>query len=240
MIMTKPRYTWSFSSLGMFNSCPRRYWAVRVAKVVTEPQGQAASDGTRIHTKIENYLKDGKFDEELIPYTRILNVYKELNGECEVGYHFTEDWKPCAADDPNVWVRSYIDWRKLDLEKGVGEVTDWKTGRVKVTKQLSFYAYLVFKAHPEIEDVKSSFQFLKYKDQIIEWYHRRNMEKLYEPFHETLCRLDVCLVNDLWPETPGEPNKYTGRGNNCTFCWVTQEHCSNGLPLGGEDGNKVS
>lgn len=226
---TVPFYSWSYSSLGLF-TCPKRYEIVRAKKLIVEPQGKAASDGVAIHELIESYLRDGIWDDRLLKYKRLLDHYRDKEGECEVGYHFKKGFIRCEADDPECWVRSYIDWQKIKDDEA--ELVDWKSGRVRPTKQLGFYAFLVMTAHPQVEKVKSTFHWINYNDQITEWYSRKDMERLYAPFKETLDQIDICYINDIWIENPGEPNKYTSRGENCRFCHVTQEYCSHGLPLG--------
>lgn len=215
------KYSWSFSALSMFESCPKKYEIIRAKKLVSDPPGKAADEGTRMHTMIEEYLRDDKWDPELLPYKRILDIVKEKQGVCEEGYHFKRTQQSelvrCEADDPECWVRSYLDWHKMDGE--TAEIIDWKTGKVKPSKQLGFYAWLLFTAHPELKRVKSTFHWINKNDQLSEWYERKDMERVYKPFADSLGALEHCFESDVWPETPG---------NHCRYCPVTSEHCSNG------------
>lgn len=232
--MPNLKYSWSYSSLSMFNSCPKKYEIIRVKKLVTDPPGKAAEEGTRMHTMIEEYLRDDKWDNELLPYKRLLTIVKEKKGVCEEGYHFkwitelgehpagTPVYEKrtlvrCEADDPNCWVRSYLDWHKIDGT--TAEIIDWKTGKVKPSSQLGFYAWLLFTAHPELERVKSTFHWINRSDQLSEWYDRADMERLFKPFADSLQQLEYCLTSDVWPETPNDW---------CKYCPVTKEHCSYG------------
>jgi hypothetical protein len=175
---------------------------------------------------------ESEFDEELRPYKSFLDHIKKDEGLCEQGYHFkwNEDKTElirCEADDKEAWFRSYIDWICIKGDKA--SVKDWKNGRPKHTKQLQFYAWVVMLAHPHVEEVSAVFHFLKYKDQINEWFSRDQFEsgKLFKPFQEVLDSIDECYRADIWPEIPGPISKY-GDPAHCKYCPVTKEHCSYG------------
>ena len=233
-----PHYRWSFSSLGLMD-CPRKYELVRAKEIVKPEKSKAGDEGARLHELIEGYIRDDKWDPELARWKRVLDIYKAKNGVCEAGYSFK--WVYCESDefprienyelvrcedtDPDRWYTGYIDWMKIDGESC--EIADWKTGKVKITKQLQLYAWVVMTAHPEVNKVKVTFHFLNYSDQVSDWFERKDLDKLFEPFKETLDDIDRCYRFDSWPEIPGEMQK-NGRGVNCRFCPVTKQHCSNG------------
>jgi len=137
----------------------------------------------------------------------------------------------CEMDDPGVWYRGYLDWSKIDLEAEYAEVADWKTGKVKPSKQLQLYAWIIFTAHPQIQKVKSTFHWINFNDQLPQWFERKDMDKMFAPFQEILNRIDQCYATDTWIAVPGDLQKSTGRGANCRFCPVKQDHCEYGLPI---------
>lgn len=213
---TIPFWSWSFSSLSMYESCPKKYEIIRVKKVISDIPGKAAEEGTRIHTMIENYLMHDTWDDELLKWKTLLQIVKDKHGQCEVGYHFKKGMARCEAKDPECWIRSYIDWIKVEGE--TAELIDWKTGRVKHTKQLAFYAWLVFQAHPEVQQVKGTFHWINHNDHISEWFYRKDLNKLFDPLDEIIQQINISRSNDIWPES----------GNGCKWCPVTKEHCSRG------------
>lgn len=240
-----PHYRWSFSSLGLFE-CPKKYELLRAKEIVKSEKSKAGDEGARLHELIEKYIRDDIWDTELSRWKRVLDIYKAKNGICEAGYSFkwvnrlddlnylgfpSED-KPnlvltrCSDEDPDRWYTGYIDWMKIDGDSC--EIADWKTGKVKITKQLQLYAWVVMTAHPEVNKVKVTFHFLNHSDQISDWFYRKDLDKLFEPFKETLDDIDRCYRFDAWPEIPGEIQKSIGRGSNCRFCPVDSTLCSNG------------
>lgn len=240
-----PHYRWSFSSLGLM-SCPKHYELVRAKEIVKPEKSKAGDEGARLHELIEGYIRDDKWDPELARWKRVLDIYKGKNGVCEAGYSFKWiDYDPdtpngtcvvvnedclkglirCEDTDPGRWYTGYIDWMKIDGDSC--EIADWKTGKVKITKQLQLYAWVVMTAHPEVNKVKVTFHFLNYNDQVSDWFERKDLDKLFEPFKETLDDIDRCYRFDSWPENPGEMQK-NGRGENCRFCPIDSKLCSHG------------
>jgi hypothetical protein len=215
-------------------NCPKKYELVRAKKVVTSPPSASGDEGTRVHALIEDYFNTGVMDLELVKYKRLLETYYTKDGKAEAEYAFKwvdNELVRCEMDDPDVWFRAILDWVKVDEDNKSAEVADWKTGRVKPSKQLQLYAWIIFLAYPTVEKVKCTFHWINYNDQLPQWFHRKDMEKLFQPFQEILDQIDHCYQTDIWLEIPGEIQKSTGRGTNCRFCPVTQEHCSNGLPI---------
>jgi hypothetical protein len=108
------------------------------------------------------------------------------------------------------------------------EIADWKTGKVKVTKQLQLYAWVVMLAHPEVDTVKVTFHFLNYNDQVSDWFYRKDMGKMFKYFQDILDDIDNCYRTDVWFEIPGDIVKKTGRGVHCSYCPADKTHCSHG------------
>jgi hypothetical protein len=215
-------------------NCPKKYELVRAKKVVTSPPSASGDEGTRVHALIEDYFNTGVMDPELVKYKRLLETYYAKGGTPEAEYAFKwidNELVRCEMDDPDVWFRAILDWEKVDEDAKTAEVADWKTGKVKPSKQLQLYAWIIFLAHPEIEKVKCVFHWINFNDQLPQWFYRKDMQKLFEPFEEIIQQIDNCYMTDVWPAIPGEVQKSTGRGANCRFCPVTREHCPEGLPI---------
>ena len=48
---------WSYSSLKLFEQCPKKYYHLRVVKDVKEPPTEAIIYGKEFHSAAENYIK---------------------------------------------------------------------------------------------------------------------------------------------------------------------------------------
>ena len=67
--MSKP---WSYSMLTSWESCPRRHYLTRVAKVVVEPQTEATTHGNAVHKALEVSVRDA------LPLDRKYKQYEPL------------------------------------------------------------------------------------------------------------------------------------------------------------------
>lgn len=78
--MTTP--AWSYSSITLFDQCPKKYYHLRVAKDIKEPESDAMLYGTDVHTAAENFMRDGtpmpKKYEFMLP---LLEKLKAIPGE---------------------------------------------------------------------------------------------------------------------------------------------------------------
>ena len=50
---------WSYSSITLFDQCPKKYYHLRVVKDIKEPESEAMLYGTAVHEAAENYMRDG-------------------------------------------------------------------------------------------------------------------------------------------------------------------------------------
>lgn len=214
---SKKPWTWSFSSLELAKSCACKYRVLRHEKLMVEPSGHAAEIGSMIHEKIEGFLKTGVFDFTLLKWEKLLREYHAKGGKPEVEYAFNRDLKRVGFKDADVWFRAIIDFLKIDGESA--EIADWKTGKVKPTKQMSFYAWVVFLAHPEVTKIKATFEWINHSDHLTEWYHRDDMDSLFVPFKHTIRLIQSYEESQTWPEQPGF---------HCRWCSIPKTYCSQG------------
>jgi len=210
-------WTWSYSSLELFKSCPKKYQILRHDKIMVEPPGKAAEMGSQVHESIENYLKTGVFTADLLKWEKLLRVVYEEQGECEKEYALNKNLEQVTFKAKDVWCRAIIDWIKIDGTKC--KVIDWKTGRVNPSKQLQFYAWMVFTCHPEVEEVEATFHWINHKDHLTETYYRADKDSYFDYFGNTIRSINGSMLSATWPEQ---------KGFHCRWCVVTKEYCSNG------------
>ena len=51
--------SWSYSSLKMFQQCPKKYYHLRVAKDYKDEDNTATVYGKEVHKAAEDFIKDG-------------------------------------------------------------------------------------------------------------------------------------------------------------------------------------
>ena len=52
--------TWSYSSLALYQQCPKKYYHLKVAKDIKEELGEAIIFGNEIHKVAEEYVAKDK------------------------------------------------------------------------------------------------------------------------------------------------------------------------------------
>ena len=60
--------TWSYSSLSLYQQCPKKYYHLKVAKDIKEPLGEAIVFGNKIHKIAQEYVEsDAPFQKNTRP-----------------------------------------------------------------------------------------------------------------------------------------------------------------------------
>jgi len=121
---------WSYSSLGLFQQCPKKYYHLRVAKDVKEPETEAILYGKRVHEAAEFYISKGTpLPPPFEQFRDVLDMLKEMPGDklCEYKMGLTSDLQACGFFDENVWFRGVADLVIINGE--VARVIDYKTGK---------------------------------------------------------------------------------------------------------------
>lgn len=158
-------FSWSYSRLSDYETCPARYKARYIDKIDEGPR-PAADRGTELHQKIEDYLL-GKADlpDMFEPFKGYIDeIRAQPTLQIEGKWALDRDWQKAP------WEAGW--WRgKLDAfwtEGEVAQVVDWKTGRVYDSNrdQMRLYATVARALYPEIEQVNVTLVYLDLREAI--------------------------------------------------------------------------
>lgn len=159
-------FTWSYSKLKNFETCPKRYYAIDVEKKYKEnDEAGHLGYGNLVHEGLANAI-----NHEHTPLPDTLKklqpwVDKVLGGSkgtilVEQQMAITKDFKKTGWFDEDVWYRGVGDVVKL--VGPVALVIDWKTGKILEDGiQLALMAQCVFAHHPQIHKIRTRFVWLK-------------------------------------------------------------------------------
>jgi hypothetical protein len=158
---------WSFSSAKLFDTCPRKYQALKVTKEFKEPDNtEQLLYGKEYHTAAELYVRDGTPLPDKFRFTKPhLDAIIQMPGDkyCEYKMGLTETLEPCDFFDSQVWFRGVADLLIINEEIGSAKILDYKTGRSAKyadTGQLELMALAVFKHFPKVVKVKAGLLFV--------------------------------------------------------------------------------
>ena len=199
---------WSYSSITLFDQCPKKYYHLKVAKDIKEPESEAMMYGKDLHLAAEEYIRDDKPVPEkyayILPY---LEKFKAMPGEklCEykLAVKLTNDGRlvPCDFFDPACYYRGIADLVILDRENQEAKIIDYKTGKSAQyadTKQLKLMAGAAFTHFPEIKVIKAGLLFVVANDFIREEYDSAFRTAYFEQFRPLVQSLETAVESGTW------------------------------------------
>lgn len=197
--------TWSYSSLSLFQQCPKKYHHLRVLKDYKEPESQQMRYGLDLHKAAEEYIKsDTPLPEGFAFMQPVLEKLKSLEGEkhCEYRLGLTRSLEPCGFFDKDVWWRGIADL--LILNGDVARPLDYKTGKDKYAdlKQLEILTLAVFKHFPQVRTSKAGLLFVVHNNFIKETYTKDNEMTMWAKWIPETERLEKAFETDVWNAKP--------------------------------------
>jgi hypothetical protein len=203
----------SFSSLELFERCPKQYHHVRILKDVKDEDNEYSLAGTRDHKALEDRLLSGtvlpphlaKHEDkcELLATSGV-----KLMAEQELA--LDKQFNPCGWWDKDVLLRVKADVTMYNGKSAA--LLDWKTGKRKPKPfQLELGALAQFKYYPEIERTNTAFLWLKEDASDKMLYTREQDEaRIQKKFKEKADKVQEAADDGVWQAKPSY--------FNCTYC----------------------
>lgn len=206
----RPRsFSWSYSKLKNYESCPKRHYHADIAKDFKDELGENLAWGKAAH----DYIAKSINGELALPsgFTQFQPwVDKVLKGTenpeikvyAELKLAITEDFQPCEWTSNKAWFRGIIDVFK---EAGAaGLLLDWKAGKIlEDSVQLALFAQLVFSHYAHIQKIRTEFVWLKHEATTREDFNRKDMQELWAALMPRVDALKAASVNADYPAKPG-------------------------------------
>lgn len=221
MVTTRNRpkaFTWSYSRLKNFETCPKRHWHLDIAKDVKEEESEQLTWGNFVHAALAKRIADkvplpSGMEEYEAWCEKILKDSDQATILVEQKLAITKDFDPCGYFDSNVWFRSVGDVVKINGQ--VALIADWKTGKiVEDSCQLALAAQCVFAHHPGVHAVRSEFIWLKEDATTTQIFQRDDMRGVWNGLFPRVRTLEKAAQETNYPPKPG--------GLCRRFCPVTQ------------------
>ena len=199
-------YTWSYSSISLFQQCPRKYYRLRVAKDIVEPPQQHLIYGTDVHKAAEDYVCKGiDLPAKYSAFKNMLDTLKKIPGEkhCEYEMGLTKDLEPCAFKAPDVWFRGIADLLVIDGDSA--HIIDYKTGKSSQyadTKQIELLALLTFKHFRQVKTIKAGLVFLVATDLVKAKFEESVQQSAWQRWMPEIQRLESAFQTNVWNPKP--------------------------------------
>lgn len=203
MSATKP-WTWSYSKLKNFETCPKRHWHYDIQKDVVEPETPELAEGNALHNAFAKYLSKGtSLPMGMGMHVKMLDRIKAAPGQTAVEQKLaiTSDFQPCGYFDPRVWFRTIVDCGKIT--SGVATIFDWKTGKPKEDPtQLQLMAATVFAHQSEVQRVKSALVFVYHNTIIPAEFTRDGLAEIWGEILPRVRAVQQAGATHNFPPTP--------------------------------------
>lgn len=212
--MTQP--AWTYSQLDSFESCPKKFYHLRVAKDFVEPRNEAALWGERVHTAFENFINDGEvLPEGMEHWQTLANKIAKLPGQKLTEEKLAIDKNFQPADWKQAWSRGIADLIIIHGKQAV--VMDYKTGKRKPSEQLELYAAYIFHHYPKVDKVTTGFVWLK--ERKIDWksIERSGVPDIWQGILPRVAKLTSAYDRDKWPARPSGLCKGWCAVTSCEF-----------------------
>lgn len=197
--MTLP--AWTFSQLEKFETCPKQFYHVRVAKDVIEPPTEATMWGSKVHTAMEDRIRDDTpLPEGMEQWEGLAKKLCAIPGEKLVEQEMALDKSFQPAEWENAWTRGIADLLIVDGDKAA--TLDYKTGKRKLTHQLMLYAAYTFAYYPKVETVTTGFVWLRDKKIDRETFTRADIPAIWNVFLPKVRKLEIAYEKDAWMARP--------------------------------------
>jgi hypothetical protein len=192
---------WTYSQLDSFESCPKKFYHLKVARDFVDPPTIHTDWGIKVHSAMEEYIKAGTpLPEGMEHWSSIIEKIAKLPGEKLTEHKMALDKAFQPADWGNAWTRGIIDLVIIHGEKAV--VLDYKTGKRKPSEQLDLYANYMFAHFPQVKSVVTTYVWLKEKRLDRKKVDRSQSAELWQAMLPRIAKLESAHRRDSWPERP--------------------------------------
>jgi hypothetical protein len=160
-----PKFTWSFSSISDFDTCPAQYAAKRYYKTVPFVESDAIRWGLRVHKVAEKMLKgepcvDAEVMKLVGPHVKGYLARPRTDLLVEKQMCVNTEWKPTDWFGKDAWGRGILDLGIINGDSVF--MCDWKTGKPKQgTDQLRIFAVFLALCYPELQVFNGEYVWLK-------------------------------------------------------------------------------
>lgn len=156
----------SYSRLSGYESCPKKFHAISVAKSVKEELSDQTTYGTELHLAFKNFFKQGKsLPLHMKQYEKYLTLIKTATGEfiTEQQLAINANYEATGWFDKDVYCRIISDLTILNGKSAI--MWDWKTGKLqKDFTQLRLAGAVMFLLVPELEKITLAYFWTKTKE----------------------------------------------------------------------------
>jgi PD-(D/E)XK nuclease superfamily len=213
----QPRgFSWSWSKLNNFETCPRRHHHYDILKDIEQPETEELKDGHDLHKAMaKRVLNNTPLPAEYefmegwaISLSGVIHPNQVI--KCELQLAIDQGIQPVDWFSPKAWYRGIVDYLRMvpSLSKPdvwLAHAVDYKTGK-RITEgyvQLALNSQLIFAHYPEVQHIRTDYLWTKHNDTTHETFSRDDMQNVWA---DVLPRVEELRIADETKNFPPTPN----------------------------------
>ncbi len=197
-------FSWSFSHIKNFSTCPKRYFHYQIAKDVEEPESDALREGNELHKAFElRLLRGAALPAGMGQHETLLSSIERAPGKSygELKLAITSSFKPCAFFARDVWCRVVIDAAKIADDYAI--ILDYKTGKPSDDiLQLQLMAAVLFHHQPQLQRIRAALVFVNHDHVEKAEFVRSDLTEIWAEILPRVKKLEQARQQQEYPPKP--------------------------------------
>ncbi|MGZ3665693.1 MAG: PD-(D/E)XK nuclease family protein [Ktedonobacterales bacterium] len=198
-------FSWSYSKLKNYETCPKRHWHVDIQRDVKEEESENLVWGNQVHKALAERISKGMaLPDGMGQYEGWCQKFLSGEGSIDVEQKLAinSSFMPVRWFDNDAWYRAVCDVIKVNGV--VALVADWKTGKIlEDSQQLALAAACVFAHYPSVMRIRSEFIWLKEDASSRADFKRETMPDMWRALWPRIEQLKVAHEQQDYPAKPG-------------------------------------
>ena len=212
-------FSWSYTALKNFETCPRRYYAYNVSKDVKEPEGKPLIEGKRIHEAFDARVGRGTpLPPDLVPHEKLLNTLATAEGSVHTEQKLALDssLSPSKFFGRGAWFRMVLDYTNINGERAT--VIDYKTGKpTEDMTQLQLAAVVTFAHATKVKKIRAALAFIAYDHIERATFTRESVTEIWGDILPRVGKMVHARQAQEYPPNPGGLCKRWCAVSSCPF-----------------------
>jgi hypothetical protein len=204
-VTSVPGFSWSYSVLKNYETCPRRYFAYNVDKSVKEPESDALKYGHDVHAAFDARVSKGvPLPTGMTMHEGMLARLADAPGSTvtEQKLALASDFSPSRWFGKGAWFRIVVDYQNTQGETAT--VVDYKTGRPSEDMtQLQLTAVTAFAHDAKLQRVKAALAFVSYGEIERAEFKRSDTTEIWGEILPRVKKLVEARQAQHYPPKPG-------------------------------------